>query len=63
MLKGMFSKVESVCCCLLCAGWGGGLGGSRDGRPDRCSDPRKRQMARAQTEAVRVEKTGDAQIQ
>ena len=24
MLKGMFSKVESVCCCLLCAGWGGG---------------------------------------
>ena len=27
MLKGMFSKVESVCCCLLCAGWGGGGGG------------------------------------
>lgn len=57
MLKGMFSKVESVCCCLLCVGWGGGLGGGRDWQTS-CSDPRKGQLVRARAQATGMEKTG-----
>lgn len=62
MLKGMFSKVEAVCYCLLCAGCGWRLGGGRDWHSS-CNDPRKRQMVRAQAKPVGMETISNSQFQ
>ena len=63
MLKGMFSKVESVCCCLHCAGQCRGGGWEETKTAGQLQWPKKRQMVRAQVKKIELEKMGDSQFQ